>query len=386
MPERISQIDALPEKRIFHTLDALRGIAAIAVVTLHYKDFFRPFAATHAYLAVDLFFIMSGVVIENAYAPSFARGMSVLEFTKIRLIRLYPLYIVALAIATLGAVGSFFGNNKFGFADLQSLATSALASLVFAPSPGAASGGYLFPLDPAFWSLLFELAVNILYALLWSRLRSTRTLILVMAASGAIVAMAGPYFGGIDFGPGRTDADVIIGFARATFGFLCGVALFRASADLRAAPERAPTAVDLVGLLAVIGCVTPLLFQKAGAWNGIVDAAAALLVFPAIVWCAMRIELHGPLRGLSSILGESSYAVYVLHLPVLAVVAAVSARLGDPLVAGAPFSGVAVILALIAACRGLDKIYDAPARRWLRRRLAPRRDREPLRKPLLRSA
>lgn len=386
MPERISQIDALPEKRIFHTLDALRGIAAIAVVTLHYKDFFRPFAATHAYLAVDLFFIMSGVVIENAYAPSFARGMSVLEFAKIRLIRLYPLYIVALAIATLGAVGSFFGNNKFGFADLQSLATSALASLVFAPSPGAASGGYIFPLDPAFWSLLFELAVNILYALLWSRLRSTRTLILVMAASGAIVAMAGPYFGGIDFGPGRTDADVIIGFARATFGFLCGVALFRASADLRAAPERAPTAVDLVGLLAVIGCVTPLLFQKAGAWNGIVDAAAALLVFPAIVWCAMRIELHGPLRGLSSILGESSYAVYVLHLPVLAVVAAVSARLGDPLVAGAPFSGVAVILALIAACRGLDKIYDAPARRWLRRRLAPRRDREPLRKPLLRSA
>jgi peptidoglycan/LPS O-acetylase OafA/YrhL len=385
MLDRISQVDAPHAKRIFHTLDALRGIAAIAVVTLHYKDFFRPFAATHAYLAVDLFFIMSGVVIENAYASSFARGMGVLEFAKIRLIRLYPLYIVALAIATLGAVGSFFGNNKSGFLDLQSLATSALASLVFAPSPSTASGGYIFPLDPAFWSLLFELAVNILYALLWSRLGRMRTLLLVMAASGAVVAMAGPYFGGIDFGPGRTDADMIIGFARATFGFLCGVALFR-SADLRAAPERAPTAVDLVGLLAVIGCVTPLLFQKAGAWNGIVDAVAALLVFPAIVWCAMRIELHGPLRGLSSILGESSYAVYVLHLPVLAVAAAISARVGDPLVAGAPFSGVVVILVLIAGCWGLDKIYDAPARRWLRERLAPRRDREALRKPLLRSA
>jgi peptidoglycan/LPS O-acetylase OafA/YrhL len=378
MLDRASRVDAsslVDDKRIFHTLDALRGIAAVAVVTLHYKDFFRPFAATHAYLAVDFFFVMSGVVIENAYAASFARGMSAVEFTKVRLIRLYPLYLVAIAIASISAIGSYFGNNKSGFVDLHSLATSAVLSLFFVPSPSAATGGYIFPLNPAVWSLLFELAVNILYALLWSRFRKARTLLATIAATGAIVALAALYFGGIDFGPGGTMADVVIGFSRATFGFLCGVALFRLSEDYLAAPESPPAALDLFGLLSVIGALAPLLFRKApGAWNGALDATAILLVFPAIVWCAMRINLRGPLRWLASILGESSYAVYVLHLPALSVAAAISARCGNPLVAGAPYSGFVVILVLIAACWLLEILYDAPARRWLRERLAPRRD------------
>ncbi len=51
---------AAPEARVFHTLDALRGIAAIGVVAFHMGAALWPIAAPGGYLAVDLFFMMSG--------------------------------------------------------------------------------------------------------------------------------------------------------------------------------------------------------------------------------------------------------------------------------------------------------------------------------------
>src|SRR5258708_8940334 len=59
------------EGHVFHTLDALRGIAAIGVVVLQMSQLFTPIAAPGGYLAVDLFFMMSGVVLSHAYEPRF---------------------------------------------------------------------------------------------------------------------------------------------------------------------------------------------------------------------------------------------------------------------------------------------------------------------------
>lgn len=79
---------AVPEARVFHTLDALRGIAAIGVVIFHMQLAFNPIRAPGGYLAVDLFFIMSGVVLSHAYEGRFRAGMGTVEFMRVRLIRL----------------------------------------------------------------------------------------------------------------------------------------------------------------------------------------------------------------------------------------------------------------------------------------------------------
>ncbi len=50
-------------------------------------------------LAVDLFFALSGFVLAHAYEQKFERGMTAFDFMKIRFIRLYPLYILALFIS-----------------------------------------------------------------------------------------------------------------------------------------------------------------------------------------------------------------------------------------------------------------------------------------------
>ena len=75
----------------FQTLDALRGIAALLVVMLHGGMPFFPFFPHLAYLAVDLFFVLSGFVLSYAYQGRLDHGLTTTRFLAHRLIRLTPL-------------------------------------------------------------------------------------------------------------------------------------------------------------------------------------------------------------------------------------------------------------------------------------------------------
>jgi peptidoglycan/LPS O-acetylase OafA/YrhL len=89
-------------------LTGLRGVAAVYVVLFHY---FSPLSLTnpamcflgHGYLAVDLFFVLSGFVMAMNYAGLFSqgiRGSAVRTFLSRRMARIYPLYLLTLLIAT----------------------------------------------------------------------------------------------------------------------------------------------------------------------------------------------------------------------------------------------------------------------------------------------
>jgi len=54
-------------KDSFYMLDGLRGVAAVAVLMMHADPLFRPVWMRSAYLAVDLFFALSGFVLAHAY-------------------------------------------------------------------------------------------------------------------------------------------------------------------------------------------------------------------------------------------------------------------------------------------------------------------------------
>src|SRR5664280_648593 len=70
----MSHVDRVP------SLDGLRGIGAIAVMSFHFNIFFLPQARlsgvmpllNRAYLAVDLFFLLSGFVMTHVYGRSLA--------------------------------------------------------------------------------------------------------------------------------------------------------------------------------------------------------------------------------------------------------------------------------------------------------------------------
>src|ERR1700761_1914630 len=94
--------------RKFETLDGLRGIAALAVVLYHLPLPLHALAP-RGYLAVDLFFLMSGFVVAAAYEERLLSGLSTAAFALVRLKRLWPLYGlgVVLGVFTFSLVRAF---------------------------------------------------------------------------------------------------------------------------------------------------------------------------------------------------------------------------------------------------------------------------------------
>ena len=82
-----------PDKQhVFLELDAMRGVAAICVMLYHYSPFLSASKVLpSAYLAVDMFFLLSGFIIAHAYRARLLAGMSLGKFAVVRIIRLYPL-------------------------------------------------------------------------------------------------------------------------------------------------------------------------------------------------------------------------------------------------------------------------------------------------------
>ena len=95
-----------PERRAFHTLDGLRGVAALLVVTRHANLLSANISFPETFLAVDLFFLLSGFVIAFAYDDRLTNPNFEGRFLVIRLVRLYPLYVLGLFLGLLQRIGS----------------------------------------------------------------------------------------------------------------------------------------------------------------------------------------------------------------------------------------------------------------------------------------
>src|SRR4051812_23930437 len=85
----------------FLTLDALRGVAALIVFIRHSGPQFGLSAVEYSasHMAVDLFFVLSGFVLANAYESKLVDGtLGVSRFMLLRYIRLFPLYLLAMVL------------------------------------------------------------------------------------------------------------------------------------------------------------------------------------------------------------------------------------------------------------------------------------------------
>jgi peptidoglycan/LPS O-acetylase OafA/YrhL len=348
-----------PEGRVFHTLDALRGVAALGVVVFHMSQMFAPIAAPGGYLAVDLFFMMSGVVLSHAYEARFRAGMGVIDFMRARLIRLYPLYFLGLLIGIAVTLASLHGRNIQNW-DTSSLMRAALLALFFLPNFSTRPVDAMFPLNIPCWSLFLEILVNLLFVIFWPLLTSRR-LIAASVLTGAVVAFAIAQKGSID--QGTVGSSIAVGLARAAFGFSVGVLIAR---RIRQVHPRTSN-LGVMGILTVVGVAI-------AAWPGaelrpIWDAVCVLLVFPLIVWCGTAIDPGPLLRVSATFLGITSYAVYVLHTPLSAIVNSATRVLPRGL--GAPYLGMAVLVLLLIGCWLVDRYFDMPIRRLLGR-IVPR--------------
>jgi peptidoglycan/LPS O-acetylase OafA/YrhL len=139
-------------------LDLFRGLAAIAVVLFHYRAYLGIPFVEFGNLAVDMFFVLSGIVLGRKYGAAISQGMSFRAFAKVRLIRLYPMTFVAgcfiLAMSLAGLPGSHVSSVSSDMVWTVFLIT---------PLPGHWPMGVSFPPDPPVWSLWAELVANAIW-------------------------------------------------------------------------------------------------------------------------------------------------------------------------------------------------------------------------------
>lgn len=345
-----------PMKHKYETLDAITGLAAIAVVIWHAEPLFgwRP---ASGYLAVDLFFMLSGFVIAHAYDGKLAGGLGAGQFMVQRGIRLYPLYILGTGISALGLLAAFAvgASNNWTPGGLVSAVLLGGAFL-----PAASANGTLYPLNPPAWSLLSELVVNFVFAAAFLFFSLRRLLITASLAFIVLIATTA-WFG--DLNTGSKWVDAIGALPRVFFAFPVGMALCRLHRDHGWKIDISPV-VPLAAVAALLSIALP--------GHGAYDLFVVLVLFPAIVLAGASREMPR-FQAIAAFLGSTSYAVYALHIPLLALftrAAGIIFKAQIPVLAG----GICFLVAVLIAAWIADLVWDKPVRIWLTRRLVPRKD------------
>lgn len=341
-------------KRKYLTLDGMRGLAALAVVFWHAHPL-DAWRLNSAYLAVDLFFLLSGFVVALAYEHRFAEGMPALEFLKVRLLRLYPLYIAGVAITAACYLTVYLAAARTGAPapwPFGLLIRDLIAALAFVPTKAGDPAYYLFPLNQPAWSLMLELLVNLVYAVALPAL-TTRRLMAIVALSGFTLLACAHHYGTLDLGWNWTT--LWGGVPRVTFSFFLGVLLHRWRAHLPALRFPAP----LILAATCLALATPSgLFGGAGAFLVVVA------VFPAIVLAAIASEPPPRLAPLFAWGGLVSYALYALHDPLLVWTTQSLKVAGiDPRRSG--WIAYAAIAAIVVVAHAAAQRFDQPLRRRL---------------------
>ena len=228
----------------------------------------------------------------------------------------------------------------------------------------------LFPLNFPAWSLFFELWVNIVYAFTF-RLLTLRVLAAIMAIS-ALGLVGTLYFGNHHniAGVGWTRTNVFGGFFRVGYSFFAGVLLYRLFASRKSARYRDWHKVIpwvILGLVAMTLCAKPPVMIEP-----YYEFVVAVLLSPAIIYCALWFEPMGAAAKICKFFGLISYAVYTVHVPLYLLYKYMIVRVtGLPLDNLTPWAGFCFIGILLPFCWALDKFYDSPLRGFLRGRTKP---------------
>jgi len=335
------------------SLEMLRALAALLVVMSHTDTIFRtahaaPFGGIFksGNLGVDLFFVLSGFIIAYVHRGDLGRPRRLGRYVFNRVTRIYPaVWIMTLLAIAVYMVG-FGGAGKAGKLDPIAIG----ASFLLLPQQGA-------PLVNVTWTLTYEIFFYAVFAVAILNLRLGLILFLAWQAVTAIVCLSG-----VDLGlAGYYFHGICLEFS---LGMACAWWLM-----------RAPDARYLSAYWAVLaaGIAT---FAAGLAWSSAFASAEALCAFGAtgMIAALVRLEQADRIRVPAFLvrLGNASYAIYIVHYSVMALLASVLiGKLHLP-----PTDGLCLACAATGLCFGLafDRLLDRPIQRelrgWLKRQSA----------------
>ena len=345
-------------------LTSLRAFLAVGVVLFHYQLQWDPALGfspiiERSRLAVDAFFMLSGFVLAHVYGPAFAAGtFSYRRFIVARLARLYPLHLAVLTSVLIMVVGATAAGVRFDAASYPPLAFFQTLFLVQAWFPTNADLNWSGPS----WSLSAEWFAYLLfpaYAALALRMQRRPWLLLALGVFSYVVIDAA--YSSI-FGKVLPRAEDDMGVLRIAPAFLIGMALYALGHRCR---WNRPMAVAsaLFTTLILLGAMQLTLDDR------IIVALSAPVI---LTWSLLaRADCEGPLAAPALVFaGEASFALYLVHMPVIVAWKGVVAELRgvDSAFRITPVELTGLFLATMVIAAALHLFVEKPGRTWIRRR------------------
>lgn len=354
-------------------LTSLRGFAAMAVVMQHFSATAQehtnvtiPSLVPHGYMAVDLFFVLSGFIMAFTYAADFeAQGLRAFPgFLGKRVARVVPLNLLALALILIAGALSSAVLSKNLFYESQNLLYDVIGNAFMLQGLGLAQN-----LNGPSWSLSTEFAAYLLFPIFFAVVLGRQRPVAVAAAVVAVLALA--RIAMLNGHLSLADESIGKGLGRCFTEFCLGMATYRALQAPRFARLMTP---DWVAAAFLAGAAAMMTLR--------LDLPAALL-FPGVVAslaCNRGLVAAAFSTRVPYFLGVVSFSIYLLHNLFRPLELAILQALHP-----APLSGPAALLfAFVGSLTVIPFAWlayvtvERPGRGFVRRLLAmPRRTLKP---------
>ncbi|ESQ88034.1 hypothetical protein ABAC460_17735 [Asticcacaulis sp. AC460] len=332
-------------------LHCLRAIAALGVFYHHLGQFGSATfdsstglpASGLLWTGVDLFFVLSGFLMmwtTDGKTGGFRVGLS---FFITRAARVYPMYWITLA-ATYGFalwLPAALSNDQ---------QCSVPCQITLIPE----QGGFL--IGPA-WTLSFEMVFYLVFAIL-----------LVLSPQGRIRALAVWTIIAAALGTFITTQITVVHhvYTPLVLEFLAGVwiaVLIKRGVRLNGWPGLVAAGVLLLGGAALFNALSPSLPSGVAEW-----VRVALCGFPAsvIIWCLASRDAtkpHYP-SPIMAKLGNDSYAIYLAHWPIVAVVSTVANTWAMPTFLSFVIYLAVTVVSTLLLSRALTNYIGSPAQEF----------------------
>ena len=347
-----------------HPLTSLRFLAALYVVLFHTAPLMqqdpppRNWQAellAKGYISVGFFFLLSGYILAYVYLRK-GRPVQLQRFWAARLARVYPLLLVALLLDLPRFLHHELMKHALGLSLLNAAAMFSAEALLLQAWSMRLQG-----MDAPSWSLsaeaLFYLLFPALGWVLW-RLRGAQ-----LAAAAGLIYAGGQmmvYLAARALPPSITLYQPLLHLPTFALG-ICLAKWQVSGAHLSRSPGSFPGRARIyLALTAAVAIFLAVVYLGELPYVHLQDGLLAP-VFAALIWALSYAETRIA-RWLSVpwlvLLGEASYGLYLIHMPVLGYFAQTGKPLTGPLY-------VAYIAATISLSVASFQFFETPMRRWI---------------------
>lgn len=286
----------------FRSLDCLRFIAAVGVVLFHVNG--KPGNwMGNLYLCVDLFFILSGFVLEPAF-PKKRNINDALFFVSKRYIRLAPMLFSTLLFSFIYELAIALKNLVSGGANEQNINLS-LNSVVFSILLLQIFSSQAILLNYPMWSLSTEWIVNLFLVLPLSSNSSKRN-ICILFSMGTLIQVTAILY---------PIPEIFIQISRGLSGIVLGVSL-RKIFENRSIHYR-----NSFLIMSII--ISSVWIYFASSFNQNLAPLFCLIPFSIFIFSLAKLELSKAIRILEPVANLAailSFGIYAWHVPLAGIV------------------------------------------------------------------